>query len=201
MKLLDAYQNLEKQSLAAIETRDIAGILGIDIFHAAKIVERLAKAGLLVFVKKGMWAFPSRMSPLLLPRYCGVPFSTYVSLQTALYQHDMIMQVPAVIYAVSLARTKTFETALGSVSLHHIAPSFFFGFDVDSKTGIAMATPEKALLDFLYLSSTKTHLFARLPELEFPKGFSRQKAQGMIQKIPSAQRRNLVQTRFDELVH
>ena len=35
-----------------------------------------------------------------------------------------------------------------------------------------MATPEKALLDVLYLSSTKTRLFAALPELDLSAGFS-----------------------------
>ena len=35
-----------------------------------------------------------------------------------------------------------------------------------------MATPEKALLDVLYLSSTKTRLFSALPEFDLSAGFS-----------------------------
>lgn len=200
MKLIDAYQKLEQLNDAALQTRDAAGVLGIEITHASKILERLAQAGLVIFLKKGLWAFPKRMHSLLLPRYCSAPFESYVSLQTALYQHDMIMQIPSVIYAVSLARTKSFDTPLGVVSLHHIDPSFFFGYEVDPKSGIALATPEKALLDFLYLASAKSHLFGTLPELELPKKFSRRKANEMISHIPSLQRRTLVRQRFDELL-
>jgi predicted transcriptional regulator of viral defense system len=199
MRLIDAYKKLEQLNDAALQTRDAAGVLGIDAAHASKILERLAQAGLVISISKGLWAFPKRMVPLLLPRYCAAPFACYVSLQTALYQHDMIMQVPSVIYAVTLARTKHFLTALGEVSLHHIDPSFFFGYEVD-KTGIALATPEKALLDFLYLSGAKSLLFGKLPELELPKKFSRKKANEMIERIPSLQRRTLVQNRFNEIL-
>lgn len=110
------------------------------------------------------------------------------------------MQVPSIIYAVSLARTKQFKTALGNVSLHHIDPSFFFGYDIDQKTGIALATPEKALLDFFYLSSSKTLLFGELPELELPKRFNLKKARAMINQISSLQRRTLVVNQFEGLV-
>ena len=199
MKLIDAYRKLEQLNDAALQTRDAAGVLEIDVAHASKILERLSKAGLVVFLKKGVWAFPKRMYSLLLPRYCAAPFACYVSLQTALFQHDMIMQVPSVIYAVSIARTKRFVTPLGDVSLHHIDPSFFFGYEVNPKSGIALATPEKALLDFFYLGGAKSHLFGTLPELELPKKFSRKKANEMIKRIPSPQRRTLVQHRFDEV--
>ena len=200
MRLIDAYQKLEQLNDAAVQTRDAAGVLEITVTHASKILERLAQAGLVVFLCKGLWAFPKRMDSLLLPRYCAAPFACYVSLQTALYQHDMIMQMPSVIYAVSLARTKRFVTSLGEVSLHHIDPSFFFGYEVDPKSGIALATPEKALLDFLYLSGAKSHLFGTLPELELPKKLSRKKANAMIERIPSLQRRTLVRNRFEALL-
>ena len=51
-----------------------------------------------------------------------------MSLQSALYLHGMISQVPTVTYAVSLARTRRFVTTLGTVSVHHVQPPFFFGF-------------------------------------------------------------------------
>lgn len=200
MRLIDVYQKLEQLNDAAIQTRDAAGVLQVDVAHASKLLERLAKSGLVIFVKKGLWAFPKRMNALLLPRYLAAPFACYVSLQTALYQHDMIMQVPAVTYAVSLSRTRCFTTPLGDVSLHHIDPSFFFGYEVDPKTGIALATPEKALLDFFYLSGTKSHLFGTLPELELPKKFSRKKANELIEHIPSLRCRTLVRNRFEELI-
>jgi hypothetical protein len=91
MKLIEAYRMLELVNVAALQTRDEAEVLGINISHASKILERLATSGLVVFLKKGLWAFPKRIDGLLLPRYCSDPFPSYISLQTALYYHDMIM--------------------------------------------------------------------------------------------------------------
>ncbi|OGV45632.1 MAG: hypothetical protein A2X46_14955 [Lentisphaerae bacterium GWF2_57_35] len=67
------------------------------------------------------------------------------------------------------------RTSSGSVSVHHVELSFFFGFE-QSQERIWMAAPEKALLDVLYLSPAKSRLFAALPELEFPKNFSPRRA-------------------------
>ena len=37
----------------------------------------------------------------------------------------MISRVPAVTYAVSLARARRYHTPLGAVSVHHVTPGFF----------------------------------------------------------------------------
>jgi len=192
MQLIKAYHEIEKLNVAAIQTRDAAGVLGIDIAHASKLLGRMAKLGLVISVSKGIWAFPKRMNSFLLPRYLSAPFPSYVSLQSALWAHGMIEQIPSVVYAVTLARTKKISTPIAEVSFHHIEPAFFNGFTVDAKTGVALATPEKALLDICYLSSTRSKLFASLPELEFPKKFDLHAARKMIKRIPSERLRTLV---------
>ena len=63
-----------------------------------------------------------------------------------------------------------------------------------------MALPEKALLDVLYLTQSKSRLFAALPEVEFPPKFSIDKAHGMIRKIADSRRRSLVLSRFQRLL-
>jgi len=88
-----------------------------------------------------------------------------------------------------------------AVSIHHVKPSFFGGFEVNARTGIAMATPEKVLVDFLYLSPTCSRLFAALPELELPKGFRRSLALKFTRLIDFACRRKVVVERLDELLH
>jgi hypothetical protein len=62
-----------------------------------------------------------------------------------------------------------------------------------------MATPEKALIDLLYLSPVKTRLFAGLPELELGKDFNRRLAADYIRMIPSQRRRTLVETLFAKI--
>jgi hypothetical protein len=88
----------------------------------------------------------------------------YVSLQTALYFHNMISQILNIIYAVSAARTKFYKTPIATVSIHHI--HLYFGYVETGSAGLLkIATPEKALLDIFYLSQTKTRLFKTLQEI------------------------------------
>ena len=65
--------------------------------------------------------------------------------------------------------------------------------------GVAMATPEKALLDYLYLRPARSNLFRTLPELELPLRFNSKSARRMIQRILSVRRRTLVARAFDKL--
>jgi len=62
-----------------------------------------------------------------------------------------------------------------------------------------MAIPEKALLDFLYLSPARSGRFAALPELEIPARFSLAKARQMIAKVPAPRRRVMLARRFAEV--
>jgi len=110
----------------------------------------------------------------------------------------MISQIPVITFAVSISRTKKYETPLGVVSIHHVNPSFFFGFESLGRGIAKMATPEKALIDFLYLNPARSKLFRALPELDLSKAFSILKARKIISRIRSVRRKNLVTRLFAE---
>jgi len=192
MRLIDALGALTAMQAAVFDTRDAAARLGVDAAHASTMLARLAAAGHVVRLRRGVWAFRDRADPLALPEYLTSPFPSYVSLQSALYLHGMIEQVPPVTYAVSLARTRRFTTPLGAVSIHHVDPLFFFGFEDAGASGARLATPEKALVDYLYLAPAKSKLFRALPELEFPARFSRRRARAIVARIGSVRRRGMV---------
>jgi len=198
VKLLDVHAKLLEMNVAVSKTSDAVACLNIDSSHASKLLSRLSMSGHLVHLRRGLWAFRDKVEPLALPVYLTDPFPSYVSLQSALYYHDMISQIPAITYAVSIGRTKRHDTPLGVVSVHHVHPSFFFGFETVGKRIAKMATPEKALIDFFYLSPAKSSLFKALPELELPRGFSEKKAYKIINKIRSVRRRNLVKSLFEK---
>jgi hypothetical protein len=99
---------------------------------------------------------------------------------------------------VSLARTKLYTTPFGNISIHHLQPDFFFDFETVNQ--IKMASPEKALIDTLYLTPAKSNLFKSLPELELPKSFNLKKTQEIIKKIPSQRIRSLVQNRLEKIL-
>jgi hypothetical protein len=198
VRLVDAAAKLSDIRVPAFHTRDAAAQLDTTLPHASLLLARLAVARQLVPLRRGLWAFPGRVTPLALPPYLTFPLPSYVSLQTALYFHGMVSQVPAITYAVSLARTRRFTTALGTVSIHHVAPRFFFGFE-DRGDGVQMASPEKALVDFLYLGPARSRLFRALPELELPRGFSVKQARTLARRIESP-RRTFVARRLDEVI-
>lgn len=199
MKLVDVHTKLLGIKEAVFQTSDAGAWLKINNAHASKLLARLAESGHLVHLARGLWAFKEKLEPLALPQYLTSPFPCYVSLQSALYYHDMISQIPAITYAVSIARTKRYKTDLGTVSIHHVHPSFFFGFESLGKGIVKIAMPEKALIDFFYLSPAKSKLFRSLPELELPRRFSVKKAHNIISRIMSDRRRKLVKSLLEEV--
>jgi len=199
MRLVDVHARLLRMKTPVFRTSDAAAYLGIGNAHASQLAMRLAAADHLIRLGRGLWGFKNRMEPLALPEYLTNPYPSYVSLQTAMYHHGMISQIPAVIYAVSISRTKRYETPLGSVSVHHVHPSFFFGFESTGKGSIKIATPEKALIDVLYLSPARSRLFSALPEVEFPNGFKIPGARKIIGRIRSIRRRSLVSRLFESM--
>ncbi|MBU0716409.1 MAG: hypothetical protein KJ964_13720 [Verrucomicrobia bacterium] len=201
MKTIDALTRLAELCAPVFTTNDAAAALQLTRPHASKTLARLAMARQVLRLRRGYWGFPDKIDPLMLPAILTAPAPGYISLQSALYSYGMISQVPKRIYAVSSARTQTFSTSLGAISVHHVKPSFFGGFEVNVRTGIAMATPEKALVDFLYLGPARSRLFAALPELELPKGFRRPLAFKFTRLIDSSCRRKVVSERLDELLN
>ena len=200
MRLVDVLGALESLDASAFTTRDAASRLGVPNGHASVSLARLRAAGRVVRLRHGVWALPNRVDALALPECLTAPFPAYVSLQSALYLHGMVSQVPAVTYAVTLARTRRFVTPLGTVSLHHVRPTFFFGYEDAGRSGGRLATPEKALVDFLYLAPARSGLFRALPEVEWPRTFRASVARSMVNRIELAGRRTAVARSLEELL-
>lgn len=200
MRALEAHSRLVALGQSVFRTADAAACLRVSNPHANKILTRLAQTKHVIRLSHGQWAFPEHVDILVVPTYLTAPFPSYLSLQTALYYHDMVSQIPSVTYAVSLARTKRHVTPIGVVSVHHVQPNFFFGYTVDEQTGARIATPEKALVDLLYLGPAKSGLFRSLPELELPSKFRIAEARRMIGKIGFKRRRTLVMKRFESIL-
>lgn len=200
MRLVDVLATLGSMDARAFTTRQAATRLCVPNAHASVLLARLSAAGHLVRLRRGVWAEPGGVDPLALPELLTAPFPAYVSLQSALYLHGMISQMPVVTYAVTLARTRRFVTPFGVVSLHHVQPSFFFGYEDAASPGARLATPEKALVDFLYLEPARSRLFRALPELEWPKRFRAGVARDIVRRIEPARRRAFVAAKLDTLL-
>jgi predicted transcriptional regulator of viral defense system len=200
MRLIDVHARLLDMGVPVFRTSDVAAYLGVENTHASKLLARLDASGHLAKLGRGQWGFKNLIDINALPEYLTAPYPSYVSLQSALHHHGMISQIPSVLYAVSPARTRTYVTALGTVSVHHIDPSFFFGFQLTGGGAAKIATPEKALIDFLYLNPARSRLFRALPELELSRGFQISEARKILRRIRSVRRRNHVSRLFEEIL-
>lgn len=198
MKLIEALNLINKLEVPAFYTDDIAAYLHLSMTGASQTLRRLSKSGHVIRLKAGLWAIPDKIDPLALPNYLLAPLPSYISFHSALYYRNVIDQIPSIIYAATLRKTIKFTTPIATVSAHQIQPDFFFGYTFDEKTGVKMATAEKALIDTLYLSPAKSGIFKALPELD-KEELNLNEAQRIIEKIPSKRRRTLVQKRFNGL--
>jgi predicted transcriptional regulator of viral defense system len=189
---MTAHARLRELGVATFTTNDAAAALRIDGNHASQILQRLARTRHVVRLARGRWALPERVQAFMLPEALTAPKPSYVSLYSALHHHGLIEQIPEVVYAITLAPTRRIETPLGTVSLHQVVPEFFFGYEVEPRTGVKIATAEKALLDVLYLRQARSHAFRALPEMELPASFDIKRARAIARKISFAPRRKFV---------
>lgn len=200
MNAASALAHLRRLGKQVVTTNDVALALRLERSAATQTLKRLAAEGLLRKIRHGLWAVDPALDPLLLPEHLTAPFPSYVSFQSALYLRGMVSQVPQVIYAASLAQTRRVKTSLGAFSIHRLAPTFFGGYETLPESGVRLATPEKALLDTLYLGPARSRMFAQLPEIEIPRDFDRRKAQEWIARIPEGPRRTSVEQRLVRLL-
>ena len=82
--------------------------------------------------------------------------ASYVSLHTVLSHYDLIPEHVAVVTSITTGRPGMWQNLYGHFSYQHIQSDLFFGFEYRQVTRTQwayMATPEKALLDLIYLTS------------------------------------------------
>jgi predicted transcriptional regulator of viral defense system len=195
MRTTDAYSRLLGLGIPAVTTREAAARLGIPLYAATRLLQRLAADRLAIRLRRGLWVLDTAAEPHVLAAYLTAPYPSYVSLWSALYHHGMIDQIPREIYLASLDRSKRSRTPLGTYVVLHIAPELFGGFEAHG--GGKIATPEKALFDTVYLGHAGGKKSSALPEIELPKGFKRQVLRTWIFRIKAKRLRTLVGQRLE----
>jgi predicted transcriptional regulator of viral defense system len=195
-----ALARLQGLGVPALSTADAAAVLGLPIDAASHTLHRLSSSGLVIRVRKGLWAMNRDPDPHAFVEYVTAPYPSYLPLQTALYQRGIISQVSEVIYLVSLARRAQIRTSLGTYSVHHVQPEFFGGFETVGPAGVKFAFAEKVLVDFPYLSPARGSLFASLPEVERPRGFRCGLARQWAQHVPTPRLRVVVKRKLEEIL-
>ncbi len=135
---------------------EVARALGITLASARVAASRYTRQGLLVRVKRNMyvqrerWNHAGLEEKFQLANIAQVP--SYISLTTALAYHGLTTQMQReFIESVALKRTTQIQVKQALFSYTKIAGQLYFGFHKEKD--FFVATPEKALLDAVYLTS------------------------------------------------
>jgi predicted transcriptional regulator of viral defense system len=199
MNQIEALQRLQALATPVVESRDVAAILQVSASNATTILRRLGAEGMIVHLSRGRWLVDKKVDRFALPELISAPQPAYISLQSALFHHGLIEQIPSILYAVTPARPRQFRTPMGTISFHRMPPELFTGFELSSRSDAKIAIPEKALFDLLYLAPGRSRLFSKLPELSIPRGFQWQRLKEYTQRVKSSGRRTYIAERIKEI--
>jgi predicted transcriptional regulator of viral defense system len=130
---------------------------GVDARDVRRQLSRWTRAGHVLQLRRGVYA--------LAPPYCRLkphPFvianslvrGSYVSLQAALAHYSLIPEATPLTTSVATDRPRRWDTPLGSFDFRHVRLPWFHGYrrlELGAGQHAFVATPEKALLDLVYL--------------------------------------------------
>lgn len=151
-------EQLEELSVAPFPLRTLMAMLK-DYAQPLFKVHSLTTDGTLIRLKRGWFC----VNPKLFKRpvssavaanmlYEGGP--SYISLEYALSFYGLVPERAQGVTSVVTGRSKVFSTPIGWFS-YRTLPAPLFGFGVNAQDGYLMASPEKALCDYLF---TRTNL-------------------------------------------
>jgi predicted transcriptional regulator of viral defense system len=119
-------------------------------------LSRWKKKGYLIALRNGYYTFADFLGK---PDYAyffanKMYYPSYVSLHSALAFYGIIPEAVVQITSVSSLKTAFFSNPFGEFSYKSLKNELMFGYDlkpIDKRRNLLFATPEKAILDLLYL--------------------------------------------------
>jgi len=168
--MLDIFNN---KAFIIFTTRDYATKTNVSLSAASKRLTRLKNNKLLIHVTKGVWANSSHpyfnslsCVPYLLNKEQG-----YISFLTALHFQGVLSQIPKTIQVATTGHSRTLKSSVATFEFLQIKPELMQQGITWSETQLPylLSTPEKSLIDILYLATRKNRRFSSLPELTLTK--------------------------------
>jgi predicted transcriptional regulator of viral defense system len=129
----------------------------VDPADVRRQLSRWTKAGRLYQLRRGLYTLAppfQKIKPHPFVIANRLVRSSYVSCQSALAHYGLIPEHVPVVTSVTTARPARWETPLGGFDFRHVKTDRFRGYRLTDLGGghrAFVATPEKALLDLIYL--------------------------------------------------
>ena len=134
-------------------------------------LSRWRKDNKLIGVKKGIyWLKEKELSdPFIVANFIYNP--SYISMESALNYYSIIPDIPFAVTSVTVKKTAQFKNKdLGNFTYRHLKPELFWGYETVQTNKVYnynVATPEKALLDYIYLNAQEIPIDGFPNELRF----------------------------------
>ena len=117
---------------------------------------RWQKKKLLVKLRQGYYTFPEYMKKQDIGYFFAnrMYMPSYISLHTALSFYGIIPESVVQITSISTLKTASFKNDFGEFSYKNVKQDLFFGYELKTahnSKSLQFASPEKAILDLLYL--------------------------------------------------
>jgi predicted transcriptional regulator of viral defense system len=156
MNWLDFEQKLNRKGQRIFTPLDVVRIMDKSEVAVRFFLHRYTKRGALIYLKKGFYALKTNM-PNELEIANKIYAPSYVSLEYALSFYKVIPETVYTITSLTTKATREFTVSDIIYKYNKIRKDLFFGYEPIKKDNalILMATPEKALVDYLYFVSLK----------------------------------------------
>ena len=152
------YQK-ELEKLPYFNKKTASILIGKSGWNLDKKIEQLREKGYLINLKKGLYVTASYLDPQTdKSAYCQyianfLCYPSYLSLEYVLSESNLIPQAVYIWTNVTSKTSREYKNSLGLFSYRNVKKSLFTGF-MKKRVGefrIVVASPAKALFDYLYL--------------------------------------------------
>lgn len=142
---------IKEKQVPLFSPTDVARLFDITKVAVSFLLHRYAKRGLLVRIKRGLYAFPTTLPPdFFIANKLYEP--SYLSRELALSYHRIIPETVYEMTSVTPKATRRFETLDKIYSYRRIKQPAFAGYQLAKQSGFGffIADPEKAFVDANY---------------------------------------------------
>jgi len=147
---IEALKKLREYQKDYYTVKDIERILEMNIDTLRVQLTRWAKTGILVRVAKGIYApYGTEIDVLKIANQIYYP--SYLSFESVLSRYGILSQIPYTLTFATPKRTKKMILNDTEIEFTKLSDKYYFGYVFEN--GINIASPEKALVDCLYLVS------------------------------------------------
>jgi len=150
MNNLNALQELQKYKKDFYTIRDLQNIFNVPVKSLRVQLSRWCKRGVFIRLTKGIYT-PYNTDIKVDKVANQIYYPSYLSFESALSYYGILSQIPYTLTFATQKKSKKLVLKDTQIEYTQLANRLFFGYILEN--GIYLATPEKALMDTIYLVS------------------------------------------------